>query len=70
MKKFDAINSVGENSALFKQTINKERIVVDVDMVLPFFQVCQNDTCSSKCEVKSKKIEGGRWYVEDIVDMQ
>ena len=59
MKKFDAINSVGENSALFKHSINKERVVVDVDMVLPFFQVCQDDTCSSQCEVKSKKIEGG-----------
>ena len=59
MKNFDAINSVGENNALFKQSINKERVVVDVEMVLPFFQVCRNDVCTSQYEVKSKKIEGG-----------
>ena len=47
-EKFDAINSVGENSVLFKHIINKERDVVDVDMVLPFFQVCQDDTSSSQ----------------------
>lgn len=58
MKKFDAIKSVGKNSALLRQSINKERAVVDVYMVLPSLQVCQNDTCSSQYEVKLKKTEG------------
>ena len=59
MKTFDAIKSVGKNSALFRQSINKERVVVDIDMVLPSFQICQNNTCSSQYEVKLKKTEGG-----------
>ncbi len=36
-KQFDAINSTGENSVIFKEYIKKERVIVDVDIIFGFF---------------------------------
>ena len=58
-KKFDQINTVGKQSDEHKEYFSEDRVLVDVDIILNMFQVCQLKTCLAKGEIKSWHIRGG-----------
>ena len=62
-ERIDGINTVGKQSDEYEKYFNKDRVVVDVEIVLNMFQKCQIKTCSAKAEAKSWHIKGGVLHV-------
>ena len=58
-EKFDQINTIGKQSDEHKEYFSEDRVLVDVDIILNMFQVCQLKTCLAKGEIKSWHIRGG-----------
>ena len=62
-EKFNQINTVDKQSDEHEKYFNQDRVVVDVDIILNMFQVCQLKTCLANSEVKSWHIAGGVLHI-------
>ena len=62
-EKFDLINIVGKQSDEHKKYFSQDRVVVDVDIILNMFQVCQLKTCLANGDVKSWHMTGGVLHI-------
>ena len=56
--KFGNLNSLHENCDLYKDYINKEKVIADIDTIMELFQICTTESCGCKCMLNSKKLEG------------
>jgi hypothetical protein len=59
-EKFSSINKVGRESHLYGEHVKQDRVVVDVNTLLPLFENgCQHHSCSGNSKVTTSKTEAG-----------
>ena len=58
--KFNTLNQAGKNSELYKKHVEKDRVVVDVELLLPLFEEgCQHASCCGKSKVTKLEMDVG-----------
>ena len=58
--KFDTLNRAGQESELYSEHSQQQRVIIDVSALLPLFEnKCPHESCTESSKVASYKLSGG-----------